>query len=108
METDQRFWLLKCAKCKHWWCLEDLFLEHHGSPGDPRTEICFVKGRPGSETLVCMKCGAPLDPAAGAWVPKYKGRPAHGYQLCKFASVQVSERERKAGATTKPAALLAS
>jgi hypothetical protein len=106
VETDQRFWLLKCAHCNSWWCLEDLFLEHHGSPADPRSEICFVKGPAGAENLVCMKCGKPLDPALGAWVAKYE-RPAHGYQLSKFASVIISERERKAGASTKPAALLA-
>ena len=32
---------------------------------------------------------------------------AHGYQISKFASVIVSERERAAGCLTKPAALLA-
>ncbi|MHB8868424.1 MAG: phage terminase large subunit family protein [Thermoleophilia bacterium] len=106
-ESDQRFWLLRCPGCRHWWCLEDLFLEHHGSPSDPRREICFVQGAPGAETLVCVKCGRPLDPGLGQWVPKYPGRPSHGYHLSKFASVILSERERDAGAQTKPAALLA-
>jgi len=105
METDQRFWLLKCLACSSWWCLEDLFLEHHGSPSDPRRDICFVKGPAGAENLVCLKCGKPLDPAVGEWAAKYD-RPVHGYQLSKFASVIVSEAERAAGCLTKPAALL--
>ncbi|MHB1343011.1 MAG: phage terminase large subunit family protein [Thermoleophilia bacterium] len=106
-ETDQRFWLLRCQGCRHWWCLEDLFLQHHGSPSDPRRDICFVQGAPGAETLVCVKCGRPLDPGLGQWVAKYPGRPTHGYHLSKFASRILSEREREAGAQTKPAALLA-
>jgi hypothetical protein len=105
-KTDQRFWILQCAKCNSSWCLEDLFLEHHGSPADPRDEICFIKGTPGWETLVCMKCGGPLDPAQGKWGGKYE-RPIHGYQLSKFASTRVSDAEDEAGTHTKPAALLA-
>ena len=94
VDTDQRHWLLKCEACRQWWCLEDQFLEHHGSPSDPRSEICFIKGPAGAETLVCLHCGKPLDPARGTWVPKYD-RPAHGYHLSKLFSVILSEREKK-------------
>jgi hypothetical protein len=106
VETDQRFWLLKCERCLSSWCLEDEFLEHHGAPSDPRTEICFIKGPEGLETLVCLKCGRALHPDCGKWAAKYD-RPTHGYHLSKFASVILSERERQAGVKTKPAALLA-
>jgi hypothetical protein len=104
--TDQRFWLMKCPRCSRWWCLEDLFLEHHGAPSDPRSEICFIQGRAGAEALVCVTCGHVLDPATGEWASKHD-RPVHGYQLSKFASVVVSEREKKQGLLTRPAALLA-
>ena len=70
LETDQRFWLLRCPSCGRDWCLEDLFLEHHGSPQDPRCEICFIKGRPGAEELVCLTCGHRLDPLQGCWARK--------------------------------------
>jgi phage terminase large subunit GpA-like protein len=83
LETDQRFWMLHCPGCGRDWCLEELFLEHHGSPQDPRSEICFIQGRPGAEELVCLKCGHRLDPAQGIWVPKYDC-PSHGYHLSKF------------------------
>ncbi len=106
-ETDQRYWLLRCGHCGREWCLEDLFREHHGSPTADRSEICFIKGPPGAEELVCLTCGARLDPASGRWAAKEPSRSAHGYQISKFASVIVSERERSAGAQTKPAALLA-
>lgn len=107
LETDQRHWLLRCAGCSSWRCLEDEFTAAHGDPQDPRREICFVRGEPGTEQLVCVDCGHELDPARGAWVAKYPGRPRRGYHVGKFASVVLSEREREMGAHTKPAALLA-
>jgi len=106
-ETDQRHWLLRCPSCGRYRCLEDEFLEHHGSPQDPRAEICFIRGEPGSERLVCLDCGGALDPARGAWVAKYPDRGIHGYQLSKFQSQRVSQKEREQGYLTKPAALLA-
>ncbi len=105
-DTDQCFWLLRCAGCGKYWCLEDEFLEHHGSQHDPRSEICFIKGPPGSERLVCLTCGRALDPADGCWAAKYD-RPGRGYHFSRFAATIVSETERKAGTLTKPAALLA-
>jgi len=84
--SDQRHWHLKCPACGLWWCLEELFLEHHGSAKDPRGEIIFVQGEPGRENLVCVKCGTVLDPARGQWVAKHPDRPAHGYHLSKFFS----------------------
>ncbi|MCL5942054.1 MAG: phage terminase large subunit family protein, partial [Actinobacteria bacterium] len=106
-ETDQRYWVLKCPGCGRWHCLEDEFAEHHGSPGDPRQEICFIRGEPGREALVCLDCGHKLDPGAGRWVAKYPGRPTRGYQLSKFQSQVLSQKEREQGHLTKPAALLA-
>ncbi len=106
-ETDQRHWLLRCPGCGRWRCLEDEFLEHHGSPQDPRQEICFIKGEPGSERLVCLGCGATLNPAHGRWVAKHPERPTHGYHLSKFQSQIVSQQEREQGHHTKPSALLA-
>lgn len=107
LETDQRYWLLRCERCGDYSCLEDLFLENHGSPSGARDEICFIRGTPGAEEIVCMRCGGRLDPGVGEWVAKEPSREAHGYQLSKFASGIVSERERSAGTLTKPAALLA-
>ena len=106
LATDQRHWLLRCEGCNHWHCLEDEFLETHGSPSYARTEICFVKGPAGAENLVCLKCGKPLHPAVGEWVAKYPGCPRRGYHLSKFTSVVVSEADSAAGCLTKPAALL--
>jgi hypothetical protein len=104
--SDQRHWHLKCAACGRSFCLEDLFLEHHGSPQDPRREIVFVKGEAGRETLVCVKCGKALDPAQGRWGAKYPDRSGHGYHLSKFFSTVVSQADRERGCQTRASALL--
>lgn len=104
--TDQCYWLLRCAGCRSWHCLEDEFLEHHGSPQDARAEIVFVQGETDRETLVCIDCGHALDPAVGAWVAKRPEERRRGYAISKFASTVVSQQERSLGAETKPAALL--
>jgi len=106
-QTDQHHWLLRCEGCSTWRCLEDEFLEAHGSPQDPRDEIVFVQGKPGAERLVCTRCGHTLDPTRGTWVPKHPNRPRRGYHITKFASTVLSQREREQVASTKPAALLA-
>jgi hypothetical protein len=105
-ETDQRHWLLRCPGCLKWHCLEDEFLEAHGSPHDPREEIVFVRGEPGRENIVCTSCGHVLDPSAGRWVAKRECEPRRGYAVSKFASLVLSEQEEALGAKTKPAALL--
>jgi len=105
-DTDQRHWLLRCG-CGAWHCLEDEFLEHHGSSDDPRTEICFIQGEAGSENLVCLDCGQALDVEAGQWVAKRPGAARRGFHLSKFVSTVLSQQERVLGAQTKPAALLA-
>ena len=106
-ESDQRHYLLRCPGCSRWHCLEDEFLQAHGSPRDVREEIVFVKGRPGYETLICTRCGHALDPGTGAWAARHPGRRSHGYSISKFASTALSAKERALGAHTKPAALLA-
>ncbi|MFX0197224.1 MAG: phage terminase large subunit family protein [Candidatus Hodarchaeota archaeon] len=55
--TDQRYWLLKCAKCGHFICLEDTFPDC----------LLEVDGR---VIRACEKCHAELDLAIGEWVPK--------------------------------------
>ncbi|MBN1460102.1 MAG: phage terminase large subunit family protein, partial [Armatimonadetes bacterium] len=105
-ETDQRHWLLLCEHCRRWWCLEDLFLEHHGAKESVRHEIIFVEGEPGREELICVRCGGRLHPSRGAWVARRPDQTRHGYHLSKFMSVIVSEQEKAAGCLTKPSALL--
>lgn len=105
-ESDQRHWLLKCDSCNRYWCLEDEFLERHGDPRAPRVEIDFVKGEPGYEELVCLRCGAVLDSQRGVWAAKYPDRGVHGYHVSKFISSVVSQEDRERGLHTRPAVLL--
>lgn len=105
-DTDQQHWLLHCPRCSSWWCLEDLFLEHHGSPQDPREEIMFIRGKPGWERLTCPKCSRWLDPGRGVWEAKYPERTKRGYHISKFLSLVVSQQDKEAGCYTKPSALL--
>lgn len=105
-KSDQRHWLLKCPGCSTWHCLEDEFLQNHGDHQAPRNEIVFIHGQPGSEYLICIRCGHRLDPARGAWVAKYPNVKIHGFHLSKFYSQVVSQTEKEKGLLTKPAALL--
>jgi len=56
-ETDQRYWLLKCAKCGEYTCLEDAF------PG------CLIETH-GKVIRACQKCSRELNPSIGEWVAK--------------------------------------
>ena len=104
-KTDQRYFLLRCG-CGEWHCLEEEFLAEHGNPSDPRQNICFVKGEPGRENLVCRTCGRVLDPSTGEWVPRYPERPMHGYHVSTFLSPVVSEQDKAQGLFTRAASLL--
>jgi hypothetical protein len=55
-ETDQRHWLLKCAKCGEATCLEDAFPD------------CLLEIN-GKVIRACSKCKAELNPSVGEWVP---------------------------------------
>ena len=106
LATDQQHWLIKCPACPEWHSLEQEFMERHGDPADPRTDICFVKGEPGRENLVCLRCGHVLDPEKGRWVATYPSRTRRGYHITKFISSIMSQQETQEGCGTKPAALL--
>jgi hypothetical protein len=56
-ETDQRYWLLKCEKCRMYTCLEDTFPE------------CLISFN-GKVIRACQKCQSELNPSVGRWVAK--------------------------------------
>lgn len=56
-ETDQRYWLLRCAKCGEYTCLEDTFPE------------CLMEAS-GRVIRACRRCHAELNPSIGEWVAK--------------------------------------
>jgi len=64
-ETDQLYWLLKCDKCGHYTCMEDVFCE--AKP--PETPRCLVE-LPDRVYRACEKCQAELNPSVGQWVAK--------------------------------------
>ena len=77
-ESDQRSWLLKCPACGDWANPLDEFPENMVKQDDR-----FL--------MVCRKCGAALDKAAGEWVAKYPERLAvRGYQYSQLFSEFVS------------------
>ena len=58
-ETDQRYWMIKCEKCREYTCLELEFPE------------CIRIDKQGKGVRVCVKCGSPIDRRKGQWVAKY-------------------------------------
>jgi len=72
LQTDQRYWLLKCPACNSWHNLVDEF---------PK---CFVKSN-GDVIRACVKCGKELNPAIGQWVAKKPSiTEKRGYQYSQF------------------------
>ena len=58
LETDQRYWLLKCPKCNNYICMEDSFPD------------CLITLKNGKVIRACTKCHAELNPSVGEWVAK--------------------------------------
>lgn len=54
-ETDQRHYLLKCAKCGEYTCMEESFPD------------CLIEVN-GRVIRACIKCRGELLPSAGEWV----------------------------------------
>jgi len=79
--TDQRYWLLKCPKCNHYTCMEDIFPH------------CFLTIN-GGVMRACEKCQAELNPSAGEWVAKKPGvKDKRGYQFSQLWSYFVEPKD---------------
>jgi hypothetical protein len=79
--TDQRFWLLKCPKCREYTDLIATFPE------------CLHTIKGGRVIRACVKCGGELNPSHGEWVAKYPSRTEHrGRQYSQlFSQSKTSE-----------------
>jgi len=59
LQTDQKYWLLKCEKCNGYTCMEDTFPE------------CLHEKNDGSVIRICTHCrDHELHPSIGEWVAK--------------------------------------
>lgn len=73
LKSDQRHWLVKCAGCNSWRCLEDDF------------PACLQRRADGSVARVCVKCGKDLDVNNGEWVARVPEKAdVRGYQLSQL------------------------
>ena len=80
-ETDQRYWLLKCERCREYTCLEDTFPE------------CLLETSKGV-TRSCMKCKGELNPSIGEWVAKHPSvKDKRGYHYSQLFSHFVPPEE---------------
>lgn len=74
-KTDQRFWLLKCPRCREYHNLIEEF------------PSCFVRKNNGDVIRACLKCGKELDPAKGQYVAKFPGiTDKRGYSYSQLYS----------------------
>jgi len=73
-QTDQRYWLLKCPKCREYTCLEDTFPE------------CLITIN-NHVIRACQKCKAELNPSVGEWIAKKPSvTDKHGYHYSQLFS----------------------
>jgi len=80
-ETDQRYWLLKCAKCSHYTCLEDTFPD------------CLIETKD-RVIRACEHCKSELNPAIGEWVAKKPSiTDKRGYHYSQLFSQYVDPAE---------------
>ncbi len=63
-DSDQRHWMVRCAGCNEWWCLEIEF---------PAILRRLADGR---VIRACLRCGRELDIDKGQWVAKFPSRSA--------------------------------
>jgi hypothetical protein len=74
LQTDQRFWLMRCALCGTWNNLIDYFPQ------------CLLRLK-NKVIRACQKCKAELDPARGEWVAKKSEiKDKRGYQWSQLIS----------------------
>lgn len=86
--SDQRHWTVCCATCGTWTALDQEFPRKLGQ------EVKIILPRPdGSFYRACPKCSAPLDMAAGEWVPQFPSRSIHGYRISQLISSKVDPAE---------------
>jgi len=97
--TDQRYWHLKCPKCKQWFALEEHFpqvlmatiegkavmwgADWDATQWDRRWQ--FVYCCPFCKTLIHS-----FQPLDKQWVAKYPDRDAHGYHLTQLYSATMT------------------
>lgn len=81
LETDQRFWLIKCA-CGRWIDLVNEFAEVE------KGEIpSWLKKISGEYKRVCPSCSRDINLQKGQWVAKYPSvTERRGYQISQFYS----------------------
>jgi hypothetical protein len=77
LETDQRYWLLKCKKCGRWTNLVEEFPDCLLETGD-------------TVIRACVKCHSELDISRGEWVAKKPGvTDRRGYQYSQLFNAYV-------------------
>ena len=76
LESDQKYYLIKCGHCGHWTSLDD------GFPN------CLQEQKDGHVLRLCGKCKRELDiHGPGEWVPKARGNKAmSGYLISQLYS----------------------
>jgi len=97
--TDQRYWHLRCTRCKQWFAMEEHF---------PKVLMATVEGKPvlwGGDwdatqwdrrwqfVYCCPFCKSlipSLQSLEKLWVAKYPDRDAHGYHLTQLYSATMT------------------
>lgn len=80
--SDQRFWLIRCDKCRHYTDLVGAF------PKKPNEDVpVLIRNKEGRVIRACEKCHSELNPSNGQWVAKYpQNIDVRGYQYSQLWS----------------------
>lgn len=78
--SDQKYWMLKCRRCRAWTALELVFPE------------CLVQVK-GEWRIACPRCHARLCREDGEWVAQHPGREVSGYHLSQLYGPHITAKE---------------
>jgi hypothetical protein len=92
MQSDQRYWMIKCGACGAWHSLERQWPENF-IPVPRNGRRSFPAGA--THYRGCTKCGARLNMKQGEWAALHPDRSTRGYHISQLYS-QIAPPKEKA------------
>lgn len=82
LDSDQKYWFIKCERCGHWQYLDWFKLSEHEFT---KSLHCYVDDK--NKAYVCGNCCLPItdeNRKRGRWVKKYQDKTTSGYWVSHF------------------------
>lgn len=91
IESDQRYWMIKCSHCGHWQVMD--FKKNIKIANPDLIDQMARQVKPGATEYVCEKCGKNIDADRWyncEWVAKRPEIDAHGYRTSQMNCVWIT------------------